>query len=74
MPAAAELLRIFGVHFRAENVRRLADADDITDIRPHSGVQPGEEMGRMLERAHRWRLAGIEKEDVMRQLENSFRV
>ena len=38
------------------------------------GVQPGEEMGRMLERAHRWRLAGIEKEDVMRQLENSFRV
>ena len=43
MPAAAELLRIFGVHFRAENVRRLADADDIADIRPHSGVQPGEE-------------------------------
>ena len=43
MPAAAELLRAFRVHFRAENVRRLADADDITDIRPHTGVQPGEE-------------------------------
>ena len=37
------------------------------------GVQPGEEMGRMLEQAHRWRLAGMKKEEVLRQMENSFR-
>ena len=37
------------------------------------GVQPGEEMGKMLEKAHQWRLAGMKKDDVLRQMENSFR-
>ena len=32
------------------------------------GIQPGEEMGRLLEEAHRLRLAGVEKEDALRQM------
>lgn len=32
------------------------------------GVQPGEEMGKMLEKAHRLRLAGVGKEETLRQL------
>ena len=32
------------------------------------GIQPGEEMGRLLEEAHRLRLAGVKKEDALRQM------
>ena len=32
------------------------------------GMQPGEEMGKMLEAAHRLRLAGVGKEAALRQL------
>ena len=32
------------------------------------GMHPGEEMGKMLEAAHRLRLAGVEKEAALRQL------
>ena len=47
-----------------------------TMVRPHvtgadlieRGIQPGEEMGRLLEEAHKLRLAGVEKADVMRLL------
>ena len=32
------------------------------------GIEPGEEMGRLLEEAHKLRLAGVKKENVLRQL------
>jgi tRNA nucleotidyltransferase (CCA-adding enzyme) len=32
------------------------------------GIQPGEEMGRLLEEAHRLRLAGVKKEDALQQM------
>ena len=37
------------------------------DLLAH-GIQPGEKMGRLLEEAHRLRLAGVKKEDALRQM------
>ena len=37
------------------------------DLLAH-GIQPGEEMGRLLEEAHRLRLDGVKKDDALRKM------